>query len=181
MHIETKVVTQLEITKAKGKKFKFGTILVMYEDVAANAGKISITHDGETWNGYWGSMGSTLVPFFCGADPSYLGGNLRAPSSMEYDQKATLREAKRYLRERRREREISADEFKELNAKVEGRLIDPQHDGRLLSEIFGPDWPHCLQHKTTERYLQFIELVEVVQEALKRHSKPAEGRAKKAA
>lgn len=181
MHIATKVVTQLEITEAKGEKFKFGTIQVVFEDTAPNAGKIAITHDGQTWNGYWGSMGSTLVPFFCGADATYLGGNLRAPSSSEYDVKATRREAKRYLRERRRDKEISAEDFKELNSQVDGRLTDPQQEGQLLSAIFGPDWPHSLQYKTTDRYLHFIELVEVVQEALRRYTQPADEQSAKAA
>ncbi|WP_274644230.1 hypothetical protein [Pseudomonas serbica] len=167
MQIATKVVTQIVITEAKGKKYGFSTITVMLEDTAHHAGKISITHDGKTWNGYWGSMGSTIVPFFIGCDSTYLGGNLGAPASSEYDFKATEREAKRYLKERRRDKEIDLEAYQELLSKIPGGMRDPHHDGSLLSAVFGPDWPHCLKSKTTEQYLHFIEMVEVVQQALR--------------
>lgn len=175
MQIATKVVTELIITEAKGKKFGFAPITVMLEDLGPNAGKISITHDGTTWNGYWGSMGSTIAPFFIGADASYLGGNLGAPTSSEYDHKATEQEAKRYLKERRREKEIDQETYRELISKIPGGMRDPYYAGPLLSAVFGPDWPHCLKSKTTERYLHFIEMVEVVQQALRQLTKsPAE-------
>jgi hypothetical protein len=175
MKIATKVVTQIEITEAKGQNFGFSIITVMLEDTAPNAGKISITHDGKTWNGYWGSMGSTIAPFFIGADATYLGGNLGAPTSSEYDNKATEQEAKRYLKERRRDKEIDQETYRDLSSKIPGGMRDPHHAGPLLSAIFGPDWPHCLKYKTTDRYLHFIEMVEVVQQALRQFtSVPAE-------
>jgi hypothetical protein len=175
MQISTKVVTQIEITEAKGKNFGFSTITVMIEDTAPKAGKISITHAGKTWNGYWGSMGSTMAQFFIGADATYLGGNLGAPTPDEYDAKATEKEAKSYLKERLRDRDIDSETYQDLMRQVPGGMRDPHHVGELLSAVFGPDWPHCLKYKTTEGYLRFIELVEVVQKALRQLSQvPAE-------
>lgn len=167
MQIATKVVTQIEITEAKGPSFGFSTITVMIEDTAPKAGKISITHDGKTWNGYWGSMGSTMAQFFISADATYLGGNLGAPTVSEYDAKATEKEAKNYLKERLRGREIDPETYQDLMRQVPGGMRDPHHSGELLSAVFGPDWPHSLKYKTTERYLHFIEMVEVVQQALR--------------
>lgn len=181
MQISTKVVTQLVITEAKGQRFRFRTITVMLEDTEPKAGKISITHDGKTWNGYWGSMSTPIVPFFISSDATYLGANLGAPTSREYDANATEKEAKRYLKARWRDKELDLETYQELLGKVPGGMPEPHHCGALLSAVFGPDWPQFLKGKTTDSYLHFIELVEVVQQALRQLSQTPTEQGDKAA
>lgn len=38
-----------------------------------------------------------------------------------------------------------------------------------MTEVFGPDWPQFCRQKPTDRYLHFMELIKVVQAALRQH------------
>lgn len=170
MLIQEKVVTQLVISGARTDNQAFLSITLMLEDVAPNQGKISITHDGQTWNGYWGSMGcNSIAEFFTRENASYLSGNLGAPNEQEYDRKATHKEAVRVLKERKVNREIDHHTRMRLQIAARAGMRDPMAEQELMIEVFGPDWIHFCKHKPTDRYLHFMELIRVVQAALRQH------------
>lgn len=170
MLIQTKMVTQIIVSGARTDKQGFLPITLMLEDVGSNAGKISITHDGETWNGYWGSMGcNSIAQFFVNETASYLSGNLGAPTYGEYDLKATRKHALEVLKERKVLREIDHATRMRLQKAVSGGMRDPMAEHELMTEVFGPDWPQFCKQKPTDRYLHFMELIKVVQVALRQH------------
>lgn len=170
MLIQTKAVTQIIVSGAKTDKQGFLPITLMLEDVGPNAGKISITHDAQTWNGYWGSMGcNSIAEFFIRESASYLSGNLGAPTYGEYDLKETRKEALRVLKERKANREIDHDTRMRLQIAARAGMRDPMVEHELMTEVFGPDWTHFCKQKPTDRYLHFMELIKVVQIALRQH------------
>jgi hypothetical protein len=170
MLIQTKVVTQIIVSGARTDKQGFLPITLMLEDVEANAGRISITHDGQTWNGYWGSMGcNSIAQFFVNESASYLSGNLGAPPYGEYDLKGTRKYAVEVLKERKAQREIDHATRMRLQVAVSAGMHDPMAEHELMTEVFGPDWPQFCKQKPTDRYLHFMELIKVVQAALRQH------------
>lgn len=133
MLIQTKVVTQIIVSGARTDKQGFLPITLMLEDVEPNAGKISITHDGETWNGYWGSMGcNSIAQFFINESASYLSGNLGAPAYGEYDLKATRKYAIEVLKERKANREIDHDTRMRLQIAARAGMRDPMAEHVLI-------------------------------------------------
>ena len=170
MLIQTKVVTQIIVSCARTDKQAFLPITLMLEDVGPNAGKISITHDGETWNGYWGSMGcNSIAQFFINESASYLSGNLGAPTYGEYDLKATRKYAIEVLKERKANRKIDHKTRMRLQKAASAGMRDPMAEHELMTEVFGPDWPQFCKQRPTDSYLHFIELIKVVQTALRQH------------
>lgn len=144
-------------------------VTVFLEDFEPGRGKIVIDCCGESWTGYWGSMsGRDVASFFCTCDKDYLANSLSSISADLPDYSALSSIARKQVLERRRERDLSADEARALfdecsSISGEEAIFNP---GPFV-EILGSEWWRDVPTQPNPAYLYMCRIITAVQEGLR--------------
>jgi len=180
MKVTEQQITQLTISGAKRNR-GLGTldpIAVALENFGPGSGRITISIYDESWRVMWPAMGpNTIETFFMGAHPDYIAGKMTTRSSMEeVDLDALRKQMRDAIVEKRKEREIDADEARDLWDDV-GRFPDDDdtfqkgavsmHEDDLLNDTLGCDWWDGLPHRTSSHGEYLLDVIEAVQAGLK--------------
>lgn len=144
---------------------------VIVENYQEGSGKVIITCWGESWTGYWGSMGGTIEEFFQRVSNDYLIDKMSDYRSTIPDEDQDADFIKRMVIKQRRVGAIDKDQARSAWGYVEGPSLDRHtlFNGytpevlRCLDGIDEPwylDWPTQVNHK----YDYLSRILDVVRE-----------------
>ena len=181
MNIETSTVTKLLITGAEG----LDPISVYLEDFAPCKGKITVSCFDKTWHAHWGGMwdGLTVGQFFCKLNKAYIIGYFdRSLKSRRFSAKAMANKARQLIVQMRRERELDAEDARDLYDEAEDLSYTASLDEcggahrELMHRVFGDEWwilpPDAEEPNPDWAYL--FRIIATVQQALvKQYPLPA--------
>lgn len=188
MSCETRKTNNVLIADCMGLK----QVNVYLEDFGPGSGKITISHESETWSAYWSAMGKTTAvdQFFCRCDEDYLIGCL-APylQSSIFCGMALQKLARKSVIERRigwRHRNYDFDGLEKEEARALYAMTQELHNADSIqwlfhrastemNELFGPEWWNYASDATkpNPRYQFMCGLIDGVQRALKSQERTA--------
>ncbi|ATS93520.1 hypothetical protein P1A145kb_p120 [Pectobacterium phage DU_PP_I] len=147
---------------------------VIIENYGEGAGKIIITCWGESWTGFWGSMGGTVEEFFQRVSNDYLIGKMSDYRATEPDPDCDLDFIRSLILKERRRRTYSKEEAKEAWWYVDSyrpdrnTLFNRETPEELkciegMNEPWHLDWPE----KENPKYTYLSRILDVVREVIK--------------
>lgn len=172
MNIQRSTAVKLVISDVP----RLDPITVFLEDLAPREGKATISCYGQSWSAWWGGMGDrSIKDFILSCDEHYLANNFGRGISLDHtiaDVEGIADHARHHIANRRKDRDIDADEARELFDKCE-RLehltqVETLHAGYsdVMHDIFGPDWWFNLPEKPNPEYEYLCRIINAVKEAL---------------
>lgn len=157
---------------------RWGTVAVYSEDFGPGKGKLTITHDGDSWTHYWGAMHeSTLKAFVLQADNHYLIGKLRPGLDDKIpicDADTVLAAVRSSICEARRQGEFSKERARELwedAAVYIDNAVDLYTDKDLVWEVYesvwGPEWYEKFPKEPNREWERMASILDSIKAAWK--------------
>lgn len=142
-------------------------IAVYVEDVRDGAGKITITHSGESWSHSWSHMGKgvKLNAFFKEACVDYLVCKLKTGIKRkieDLDPERMLEVLRVEIIRQRKEREITRDRARWL--WDDAQWVDESNYSDTFSEVFADEWWEGLPRQHNPAYVELTHIVEAVKQ-----------------
>lgn len=173
MQVKRSTVEKIRIDGIE-QSHRLDPVEVIIENYGEGAGKILISCYGESWTGFWGSMGGTVEEFFQRVSSDYLIDKLSDYREMEPDIDADADFLKSLIVKERREGRISTSQAREAFDFVKYRQVDRNtlNNGYIpdcllsiggMCEPWYLDWPK----KTNHKYAYLSRILDVVREVIK--------------
>lgn len=173
MQVKRTTVEKIRI-EGINESHRLDPVEVIIENYGGGAGKILISCWGESWTGYWGSMGGTVEEFFQRVSNDYLINKMSDYQLMEPDVDRDGEYLKSLVIKERRSRNISRSQANNAWHYIE--IFSPgRHElcyGRTpedLEFIEGIYEPWCLDWPQVEspKYAYLSRILDVVREVIK--------------
>lgn len=166
MEVSYDTVQRLTIRPEKGLP-----IWVFLEGCGPERGRLTIICDGDVWSYYWGAMGKstpTLETFLPKCNPDYIAKKLDLQIHKTMDDMDNLvEEARKEVIRRRREGDIDKSEARMLYDEAQTLGEGEEGYESIMYDIFGDDWWSCFPQKPNPEYEYLVNIIKMVQEALK--------------
>lgn len=173
MEIKRSTVEKIRIEDINASH-RLDPVEVIIENYGDGAGKILISCWGESWTGYWGSMGSTVEEFFQRVDNGYLIGRMANYDSMVQDTDEDADFIRTLILNHRRRGMIDKQEAKEAwdymglyapdrNSLCYGRVPEELKVIEGMDEPWYFEWPRKVNHK----YEYLSRILDLVREVIK--------------
>ena len=178
-------ITESNVRKIKIEEIeKLDPISVYLEDFERGQGKITISCYDKTWSSYWGSMGRTILEFFCTTDNNYLAKNLANNINPGVvDEEKSIDYLKNRVIECRKgccENGNTFDKFEAREAWEEVSGIENPKEwlmssNNLVQKLIGEEWWHVdFPQKQNPDYVYLCRIICTVKEVLKTQFKKGE-------
>lgn len=171
-------VTQSQVQKIRiegiEKSHRLDPIEVIIENYGSGQGKILISCWGESWTGFWGSMGGTIEQFFQHVSNDYLIEKMSNYQETEPDPDSDLDFIRSLILKERRRRTYSKEEAKQAwwyvdsfrpdrNTLLNWEIPEELKCIEGMDEPWYLDWPE----KENPKYTYLSRILDVVREVIK--------------
>lgn len=173
MEIKRTTVEKIRIEDINASH-RLDPVEVIIENYGEGAGKILISCWGESWTGYWGSMGGTIEEFFQRVSNDYLINKMSDYRDSEPDLDADQDFLKRLVLKERRQGVMTYDEARQaidyINMwNVDRNTLYNSPTPNVLRAIEGMDEPWYLDwpKKANHKYEYLSRILDLVREVIK--------------
>lgn len=173
MEIKRTTVEKIRIEDVNASH-RLDPVEVIIENYGEGAGKILISCWGESWTGYWGSMGGTIEEFFQRVSNDYLIGKMSDYRDTEPDIEEDPEFLARQILKQRRDGTLDKDEARSAFNYVESFGPNRNHlyYGETPSELrclegMDEPWYYEWPSKSSHKYEYLSRILDLVREVIK--------------